>query len=578
MKKKSIIMIMAAVTLCSGCNFEERIEATVASHPKTFCNPLNLDYRFMLIEGGDGIREAADPVVVSYRDKYWLFASKSSGYWHSDDLSDWTHVIIPDSVFPIEDYAPAVFVHNDYLYYVGSTRGKGMLYRSDSPETGQWEQVKEIWSHWDPAFYVEGDNLYVYHGSSPADPIRAQVLDLNTLEPKSEVADCLNSDQKHHGWERPGEHNELTRRPYIEGAWMTEHGGKYYLQYAGPGTEWKSYADGVYIGDSPMGPFHYVDANPVSYKPSGFIGGAGHGCLFQAGKQWWKAATNAISVRHMFERRLSFYPSGFDADGCLFTDTYLGDYPLFLPGTEESSIAVRPDWMLLSYRKPVTVSSALPDYPAVHAVDEEARTAWVAEGNGDEWLQVDLKESLSVHAIQINYDEYGATQKGLNSSLYQSYVLYASNDGKKWYTIVDNVDKRTDRPHDYIEFEKPFDARYVKWANKGFSISEHVSLRELRIFGTGRGDAPCVVGQVTVRRDMADACKVVLRWDKSEGADGYIVRYGVAPDKLYSSYQVLQDTSLEIGSLNSGAVYYFTVDAYNENGLSRGKKIVSLKN
>ena len=59
MKKKSIIMIMAAVTLCSGCNFEERIEATVASHPKTFCNPLNLDYRFMLIEGGDGIREAS---------------------------------------------------------------------------------------------------------------------------------------------------------------------------------------------------------------------------------------------------------------------------------------------------------------------------------------------------------------------------------------------------------------------------------------------------------------------------------------------------------------------------------------
>lgn len=156
--------------LCSCC-MEQPIETRIKTHPTTFCNPLNLDYRFMKIDGGEGIREAADPVVVRYKDNYILFASKSSGYWCSSDFSSWKHVIIPDSVLPIEDYAPGVFVHDDYVYYVGSTHGKGMLYRSNKPEQGQWEKVKEIWSYWDPAFYVEGDRLYLYYGCSPTDPI-----------------------------------------------------------------------------------------------------------------------------------------------------------------------------------------------------------------------------------------------------------------------------------------------------------------------------------------------------------------------------------------------------------------------
>ena len=54
-------------------------------------------------------------------------------------------------------------------------------------------------------------------------------------------------------------------------------------------------------GTSPAGPFTYMENSPVSYKPTGFIGGAGHGCIFTAGSEnYWKAATNSISVRHMF--------------------------------------------------------------------------------------------------------------------------------------------------------------------------------------------------------------------------------------------------------------------------------------
>ena len=54
----------------------------------TFCNPLNLDYRFQLDEPSR--REAADPTMVVFDGQYWLFASKSGGYWHSRDLVQWT--------------------------------------------------------------------------------------------------------------------------------------------------------------------------------------------------------------------------------------------------------------------------------------------------------------------------------------------------------------------------------------------------------------------------------------------------------------------------------------------------------
>ncbi len=60
-------------------------------------------------------------------------------------------------------------------------------------------------------------------------------------------------------------------KPYIEGAFMTKHNGTYYLQYACPGTQYNTYADGVYTSKSPLGPFTLQASNPFSSKPGGFI-------------------------------------------------------------------------------------------------------------------------------------------------------------------------------------------------------------------------------------------------------------------------------------------------------------------
>jgi len=45
---------------------------------------------------------------------------------------------------------------------------------------------------------------------------------------------------------------------------------------------------------------------------------------------------------------------------------------------------------------------------------------------------------------------------------------------------------------------------------------------------------------------------------------------------LYHNYQVLGSESLTIRSLNSSQKYYFTIDTFNEKGITKGKNIIEL--
>ena len=75
--------------------------------------------------------------------------------------------------------------------------------------------------------------------------------------------------------------------PFMEGAHVTKHNGKYYLQYGAPGTEFSGYADGVVVGPTPLGPFA-AQSDPLSTKLGGFARGAGHGSTVQDNnKNYW---------------------------------------------------------------------------------------------------------------------------------------------------------------------------------------------------------------------------------------------------------------------------------------------------
>jgi hypothetical protein len=112
-------------------------------------------------------------------------------------------------------------------------------------------------------------------------------------------------------------------------------------------------------------------------------------------------------------------------------------------------------------------------------------------------------------------------------------------------------------------------ARYVRIVNGHSPAHGRFSLYDLRIFGSALGNPPAAVTNVQVRRDPADRRHATISWSPAAGADFYIVRYGLARDRLFGNYQVYDATSLDIHSLNVKPNYLFTVDAVNASGITK---------
>jgi xylan 1,4-beta-xylosidase len=544
----------------------------------TICNPMNLSYRFCL--DAPSRREAADPAMVVFKNEYFLFVSKSGGYFHSTDLVHWDLITTKD--LPLEDYAPAGVVMNDTLYFMASKNDPPlMIYKTADPKSGKWMVANPSFpiGMTDPDLFVDDDGrLYFYYGCSNVNPIYGIELDTKTLNPLGKPVVLFNSNKKQHGWERTGDFNEKEANPWIEGAWMTKQDGKYYLQYAAPGTEYKSYCDGMYVSDKPLGPYQLSAHNPFSARPSGFIAGAGHSSTFKdVYGNYWHIATMTISQKHMFERRLGLFPTFFDNDGIMYTFTGFGDFPMKVPVKKiKSPEELFPGWMLLSYNKPVEVSSEFPNHPKSYAADEEVRTYWSARsGNKGEWIAMDLLKPCTINAIQINYAENETKIMGRSADIYYQYLLEYSSDNKTWKTLADKTQNLTDVPHDYIELSKPVKARYIKLTNLKVADGTF-ALAGLRIFGNGGGKAPEAIDDLKLERDKADRCVVRLNWTKNPAATGYNIRYGTSKDKLYQNYQVFDTDALTIGNLDSNQKYYFVIDVFNENGIRKGDNIAEL--
>lgn len=543
----------------------------------TICNPMNLSYRFCL--DAPSRREAADPTMVTFKNEYYLFASKSGGYFHSTDLIHWN--IITTSDLPLEDYAPAVVVMKDTLYFMASAGAPLKIYKTADPKSGKWKVANAAFpiGMIDPDLFLDDDGrLYFYYGCSNVNPLYAVELDTKTLNPIGKSTVVFNSDKKNNGWERSGDYNDKDDSPWVEGSWMTKHNGKYYLQYSVPGTQFKSYCDGVYVADKPLGPFKLAENNPVSAKPEGFAAAAGHSSTFQDKYgNYWHISTMTISIKHMFERRLGLFPTFFDKDGVMYVYTGFGDFPFKMPtkkisGPEE----LFPQWMLLSYNKPVEVSSELSNHPKSYATDEEIRTFWSAKtGNKGEWISMDLQKECTVNAVQINYAENETKFMGRNPEIYYQYLLEYSTDNKTWKTLTDKTQSKTDVPHDYIELATPIKARYIRLTNHHMPDGTF-ALAGLRVFGNGGGKAPSATENLSVARTATDRCVANISWTKTPSAIGYNIRYGSQKDKLYHNYQVLGTEAVTIRNLQSQQKYYFTIDAFNENGVTTGKTVVEV--
>ena len=210
------------------------------------------------------------------------------------------------------------------------------------------------------------------------------------------------------------------------------------------------------------------------------------------------------------------------------------------------------------------------------AVDENVKTFWLARDNGkDQWLRIDLEKPAQVFAVQVNYFDYKSDLYGRSPGRKIRYVIEGSADGVKWETLVDRENSFKDTPNDYVELSAPQTVRYVRYRNI-YVPTPNLAISGLRVFGLGQGKVPPVVKEFTVKRsdDRRDA---MVTWAKQPGSQGYNVIWGIAPDKLYSSWMVYDDDHLEMRNLNADQEYYFTIEAFNENGVSERAKPVKVE-
>lgn len=600
MKHSKFLLAVIGLVFCVHIQAQEVIS-------QTYCNPLDIDYTYMVYNSSKNIsyRSGADPAVVEFRGEYYMFVTRSFGYWHSSDLLHW-NFIKPTQWFFEGCNAPTAFNYKDSLiYFAGDPAGYGSILYTDDPKSGKWTPTASISNNLqDSELFIDDDGkTYLYWGSSNVYPIRVKGLNKDDRMLETGVRkDLINLVEDEHGWERFGENNfhPTLKEGYMEGASMTKYKGKYYLQYAAPGTQFNVYADGVYIGESPLGPFSYMKNNPMSFKPGGFTNGAGHGITVkQTNGQYWHFATMALASNSHWERRLCMFPTYFDDEDLMYSNTHYGDYPLFAPN-HPTRAGKHCGWMLLSYKGKTSVSSSkmqikkstsdddefqITEMPLEKnsngeitskvLTDENPKSFWVAKANNDQqWIEVEMLEPGKIFALQLNFHDHKSGIYTRTEGLRHRFVIDISSDGEHWETVVDRSNSFKDSPNAYIVLNHPVTGKFVRYRNIEVP-GANLAMSEIRVFGVGLGKKPAKVKNFNIKRED-DRRDISFSWTPVKGAQGYNIRWGIAPDKLYQSWLVYDVNEHFMRCLDRDTPYYFSIEAFNENGISEKTEIIKI--
>jgi xylan 1,4-beta-xylosidase len=484
--------------------------------PKTYCNPLPM-MNYQRGRGtstpsykGPSYREMADPTVIRWQGRWYLFPSAGM-LWQSDDLLNWDfHPIEPFDA----GYGPTVAQRGEWLYLTASWDGSAM-WRARHP-LGPWERMGPegrdldgnlVWLQdhngrpvrWgDSCLFVDDDGaMYCYCGLVEPNPdptgrwklrnthaiFGIRLRDEAPWQFAGPPTRLINFHPEHI-WERAGEYNQVPWPPVIEGPWMTKFQGRYYLQYSGCGTEFTNYAVGCYIGETPLGPFTYQKRNPILIHRGGLVNGCGHHSVVQGpGDTLWCFYTTLVGIGNGADRRIAMDPVGFDANGEMFiagpTET-----PQYAPGikadpTSENS----PEWVPLSVNQPANASSFAPGRDPSYAVDQHIRTWWqAADRQIPQWLELDLQNEYQVHAARTIFADAGSDYRaGILPGPYQ-YKIEGSRDAKRWTLLSDQITSQIDRQIAYDTWS-PQTARYVRLTITGVQAGMSAGVLEWTLFG-----------------------------------------------------------------------------------------------
>ena len=103
------------------------------------------------------------------------------------------------------------------------------------------------------------------------------------------------------------------------------------------------------------------------------------------------------------------------------------------------------------------------------------------------------------------------------------------------------------------------------------------ALSGFRAFGKGSGEKPKEVQNFVPLRSApkikGERRNVWFKWQQEPAADGYVIYFGKSPDKLYGSIMVYGKNEYYFNGLDRSDVYYFQIEAFNNNGIGPRSEI-----
>jgi len=229
-----LAFFVAGLPACSEAPQEDGAPRSASSfsgqgNDQTYCNPIDIDYSYMSHYRSRfdvSYRSGADPAVIRFKDRYYMFVTRSHGYWVSDDMSNWTF-IRPQSWYFKGSNAPAAAVKDDKIIVYGDPSGRGPVIETGNPELGDWQTNFAVLNVpggiQDPNLFVDDDGrVYLYEESSNRWPIRGIELDPdNYYVPIGEQTDLFNLEPEKHGWERFGQDHRAAPSSTSRGSMKT---------------------------------------------------------------------------------------------------------------------------------------------------------------------------------------------------------------------------------------------------------------------------------------------------------------------------------------------------------------------
>jgi hypothetical protein len=488
-----------------------------------YCNPLSLP-----ASSRDGAPQGVslgDVTVVREGDSYYLFAT-GGGAWVSRDFVNWNFqaVDVRGGRLPV---APHVVKYNAAFYMSGNDaplyKAPGIL--GPYEVLGPWTDEKgEPWKvrfngttangAFDVDIFVDDDNKpYLYFPGRSTAGIYVAPLDPKDLTHLTAAPKHLFGFDPSHVWERWGEKNEYTGIAWIEGPWAFKRNGTYYVEYSASGTQWLSYASGVYTAKSPLGPFTYSPRNPLLRKTTGIVTGPGHGCVVKGPDGNWWVFYTIVMASPAGGRRIGMDPIAFDANGNPFTRGP-SETPQWAPGVaadpvrngDSGSIAVSVN-KLRAMHAQSAFSSERPGHEAAYAIDDSNGTVWQpAETDAQPTLTLDLvaptefetNQFFVIDSARIEFaagrgggfgargaaPAPGAATAASGSVTAFRYKIEASIDGKEYATVLDRT--KNDGTL-YTEFDEipPTRCRFVRLTITDWPRRETTPLgiTEFTVFG-----------------------------------------------------------------------------------------------